>query len=615
VSPAAITFEGGEAYSIIIRQTTGLNTGYRYQTLCKAALEEYGNPLAFYNEVIYQSVAGGTPIGSIVAANWSVPSLDVVMLTEVILEKEKVSLSSDIIDELNTDIELGYSSLMGGSDTTIVATSDDFITEYVRDVDYEIVLIGSMFYIKPLTLTINDFLIARWVTSPTELISIVDHTKHGEIPMLTESSEHGDENMFETFRIQGERLRPSDLPITTNKKFPMYPGVGINAEQEIKQAKNVEVINTLDWDDTKLAFKEAGVPVDTSAFAVEFTEPIILGTTAYQTHEGRWRTGDKVVAGSVDSLTRSVPMFYEVDVTSASFDSKNYNIMLKQQSYRAWRVATENDYADMMLDDVVIGTPPTGEDDVRTDTHFYLKNMNSRNRSELYQCDWVAYETEYALYFKNENGTIVRDETFTSRDQRNPIKTSYLDLAANIVVSAEDLFGYPLFPYHGEIGFDGYSADAHASIKRWMSAKVVRVDISNLGLSVIYDNYDDENNKKFLHASVSAYPINNVLNIISEVNSGNQNHADAKEYSIQNELLQNQPVIDLRVRGLAAFWKYDRLNYKASAVYHPRFRPGTIVRVTSERENLDNALFAVFSPKHTLTREGFLTDFGSLLQL
>ena len=125
-----------------------------------------------------------------------------------------------------------------------------------------------------------------------------------------------------------------------------------------------------------------------------------------------------------------------------------------------------------------------------------------------------------------------------------------------------------------------------------------------------------EHDKRFLRIQVTGFPINKQTDLKDGRRRTGHEHADAKHLVINNNLIQSMPIVTRMSMILDDFWGKERIRFYKDVVYDPRFRPGAVVKVTSELEGLENHLFYITSPKHSLSlASGMKTSLGNFLQV
>jgi len=468
--------------------------------------------------------------------------------------------SSDIIDSLNPNISAGFSSILGGVDSTLALKSIDFLIEYVKGVDYTLAYAGGVFTLTFLTMKIEDVLIAQWFDSTTEMLRLTDLLGDG-VPTITESSQHGVDTSFLRTTVEGLRLRPSDISVQSRKQYDMFPSIGEDIEVDSTQQKSLQVVSSGDWNDRLNSFDDQteAVSDESKRFVFEFGDPFVVGTTSYVVRYGKGKTSDPVASGTFSAGTDDAPRFYRTDVSATNFQDLNYHVLLKNSDYREWRLATGQDFGDMNSDNTT-GALPVNPGDVKTLTHFYIKRMN--RKFGLVTAPYVVYEHENVLFFINNDGHVIEDELFANEDIRNPLVTNYPDKTIRVFVSPTDLLGNPLFRFHSESGNPGFDAGVDSAVKQHMSAAINRVDIRTLGLNVNYDNYGDL--KQFLLVDVAGHPINKLTELKADKKLPGSDHADARQQNITNDFMQHQAIVETKLFLLTFLLEPDTSYYYPS---------------------------------------------------
>lgn len=606
----------GQSYALIFRQSGDVEIeSNNWQVLSKFCIK--GSPIGFANRTAFTTLPDGAAMSTLVASTWDcATNNNFVTYCFVNITKTKQELRSiNIIDSLNPNISAGFNSIIGGSNSTIAVRSPDFSTLYVKATDYTITFASGKFFINFTTFNIEDSVIIQWYESKVDLLGLSD-IPGNKLRHIAESSSHGDDDFFLRTIVKGERSFPSVISAEINKIFDLFPGLGLEVISDNKQTKRVEAVSIADWDEEKGEFVE--LPTDSlnaeaKTFALDFKDPFLVGTTAYKVREGKGKTTDEVLAGSITpSIFQDVPIFHEVNTSSLSLSDEEYHVMLDNENYLEWRIATIQDFTDMIPAFMSAGSlAPTGLDDVKTINHFYLKHMNRAYGENT--VNYIVYESEEILFYLDIDRAVIQDDSFTSESLANPLRTHFAEKRIQVVLLPGDFAGNPLFPAHSE-GGAGDDPTMDSAVKKKMAGKIVRNTTSSSGLNIVYDNYGVLS--QFLTVQVIGFPVNRVLELKSEVRNPGFEHADAKVLNIENNSLQSQFVVDRLAKSLNNFWSVERLNYDLQILFNPMVRPGTISKITSEHEGLTTDLFVVTNPKHTLSfASGFTSNLSRLLQI
>ncbi len=607
----------GRNYAIIMRTpVTGDNANY--MILTKEVAD--ANGLHASNE----SLPAGDDPTTIIEANYRTTNNTETGIALLYVEVKKTSVelkSVDIIDSLNPNISSGFTSIIGGLNSTISVISDDFSTTYIKGTDYNITYSGGKFFIDfPSGGALSDrtkSIIVRWYESKNDLLSITDQKVTGEEKeIVSEFAEFGDETTFLRTIIRGQKLRPADTNVKIDKAFELFPGILLDLEQENTQTKKIETNTINQWNDVKNTYEPSSdLEGESSKFVFEFNDPFIIGTTAYSVrvakgHSNGADPADPLESGTITTtFIQDVPKFYRIDVTA--FLDTEYHVMLKPEQYREWRLANKEDFPDMTVFNVV-GVKPTDVEDVFTKDHFFLKRMNQSFGER--NANWIAYTSEERVFYINKDGIIIRDDAFTGISIFNPIPSAYIDKTIFVLIEPIDFVSAPMFEAHSEVGKDGFDSDMLSAVKQFMASKIDRAIINAKGVNVVYSNFDTK--KKFLKIVVIGFPINNITSIREERRKEGFEHADAKTMEINNDLIQTQAIASRKSAFLMDFWGKERVNFRKEIVMDPRIRPGGVTKVTSERENLSNDLFYLGTVNLLLsTQGGFKQTLSSFLQI
>jgi hypothetical protein len=610
------TLEEGKNYAIIFRcEKTG--DLFHYMALGKDVSNAN-------NLVAVNSITDGAAITTINQSGWNTRSSSGgggAMLCYVEMKRQYINFPNvknvlTLNDSYVDGIE--FESLMSGANKAVKVVSEDFLTTYTGTdflFYYESLYGCYRFYIVPggdLDNIDNTFVVL-WFSLGSSVLLISD-TK-GQI--LTESSEFGDLTTHLRIQVDGKKIRPADANVKIDRVFDLYPGILLELEQENSQTKKIEATNIEQWNEKLNKYELADdLTGESSKFVFDFNDPFIIGTTAYTVIYGKGHLNGANPDDHVESSTivtqfsEDVPKFYRVTFGTA-FDDTNYHVMIAPLQYREWRLAKVEDFPDM-TDDNVIGTKPTDSDDVFTTTHCFIKRMNQSYGSK--NCDWIAYESGERIFYKDENGVIVEDPSFTADLARNIFPSSYPDKIIFVKIEPTDFAGNPLFDAHSDSGEDGYDPDMQTDVEKYMSCYIDQVDIHAKGISAKYSNFDTQ--KKFLRITVVGYPVNAIVSIREEKRLPGFEHADAKAIKIDNNLIQAQAIAKRKVNMMMDFWGKERINFTKDVVFDPRVRPGHIAFITSDKDNLDNNAFYITSTSTLLSRaDGFRQTLSKFLQI
>jgi hypothetical protein len=618
VSSANKNLTANTRYGIILR-TQNHNDIIRYFAIGK--MVDNANC-----RTIYTDIADSGIITSMPSSNWHVayesPLYRSVMLTQIITIKKKQELrSTKIIDSLNPNITTGFDSNLFEANTAISVFRDELYTStYGRGTDYIISYSAGKFWIEFIGALSDSSSVAYiiWFESDFDLLTISDvGTKEKSNNILTKFSEFGDDTTYYRIIIDGKKLLPSPANIVIYQDYELHPGILSTLEASTEQTKMVEISSVYQWNDSNGKYEPVElISSDSMKFTLEFKDPFIIGTTEYIVRYGKGHSNganpnDPIEDGTISmSSGDDTPRFYEVVVTS--FLDANYHVLIKnQEAYKEWRLAVVNDFQDMDSD-TVEGTVPAGPSEIFTKDHFYIKHMN--RGFGFTSVDWLAYTSEERKFFIDKNGIVIRDDTFSSSSILNPIPSAYPSKKIYVLIEPMDFGRNPLFEKHAEVGYTGYDIDMLGEVNRNLAVDIERVTIQSRGLSILFSNYGTY--KKFLKVTIIGYPINFLTTIKSEKRKTGYDHADAKYIQITNDLIQSSAIANRMSSFMMLFWGNERVNFRKEVVYDPRFRPGSVVKVTSEEHELDNNLFYITSTNCSISAtKGLTITLDKLLQI
>ena len=629
VSAADYALEAGRTYGIILRFDT--RTGHslnKYQAFTKVIDSTPSAPQDMsLNRLGHQFASSGTgwppPGGSwqtlAQPTEWSMAGLH-----EVIIKKTKQELDNvdGIIDDVNPDITNSFESIAGGTDSTVIVRDLDSGSKFPT-VAFAISYSGGKYYFEPNEsyFGIDNVLLVSWIEAIGDLIKIDDSVSKVK-NMLSETEQYGDSMLYLSSEVIGRKLSISDVAAIVNKRYEILPGSDLDLEENSDQIKNIKAVTIEEWNDLENKFEEVDRGLESEKFALTLSDPFIVGTTAYNIKYGKGLNSDNVQSGNWgSSIDHEVPIFYKFAIPTP-YASVDYHIMLRNDLYKSWRVATEqdrNDMEDHTVDTATgnsypIGGGPIPDTLIKDTGHFFLKFMN--NRYGLRTVYWFTYESEERRFFINRDGVVIEDTAFSATDPRNPAPSGYPSKTMNVVITPMDYAGNPLFEFHHDSGVDGYSASYHADINRNMSTRINRAELHSRGVNLKFSNFGSI--KQFLEMNLLGYPVNTMTNIKSVRRNPGYNHADAKVIRVDTDLIQSRHVSDRKAAENLYIWGEERSIYSRALNYDPRLRPGITLIINSPEMGFDNYLFHVFDAQHNLTLNpggAISTNLPSMLQL
>lgn len=622
------TVVAGSHYCIIIRMQK-TNNNVLYYGMAKDVA------MSTHNRTIKKTIPDGADITThtgtwYTEANFRSDSDGGCIFWVLEYRKDRVALkSTKIIDSLHPNISSGFTSLLGGSDSTIAVKSQDLESEFTKGsgFDYTIEYSSGKFWLVNEGLASDQIVVVQWFDTPdnNDLIKLTSAPKD----MIEDIAAIADTTSYLGVKIIGEKLLPAPRSVVVEQIMPLPIAWQEPLEASTKQRVEGDSSNSMrNWNETKKKFEYPDSDTgDSAKFALDFKDPFIAGTTAYTVRYGKGLTTDRVEDGSVTpGDSRDVPLFWRIDMASPGngFDSDDYHIIFKDDQYRTWRLATSDDIPDMVDNTIVWATGDTGSADshfagshdgepLKGKTHFYVKHMNKYydNGDTL---NWIAFESEDRQYYIDRYGAPRRDDGYAVESDKNPSDTSYLSKVIVVQLGVENAMQVPLFEAHGESGKTGYDSTYSSKVKSWAFSKLDRVDIKPRGIAVNYSNKSGF--VKFLRFFVIGYPLNARIGIEYSKLLDGSDHADAKIVKIENNLIQSYEAARLKGQQIIDFWGNDKPPLSRTMPYNPMLRPGMVIKLDSDLLSLSNRLFFIHSRYVTLSpSSGFTTELRKMIQI
>ncbi|MHA2069898.1 MAG: hypothetical protein ACXABY_36505, partial [Candidatus Thorarchaeota archaeon] len=290
--------------------------------------------------------------------------------------------------------------------------------------------------------------------------------------------------------VEGERSFPLDTPITYAETYAISPQQ-LNIDSPFSKVQRAEANAQYDWDgDRKIFLTEEKQNVSGSGFIVEFTDPLIIGTTKWilrEPDDSHVEEKTRVEGGDAAFYKFIWPGTPFLEPGSAE-QTTNYDILLTNNAY--WRVCRKEDEADAAW--------PGPTEFYKTGAYVYLKKFRDDDgdgSSDL--CTAYAYPTKDTSFYIDAAGVIQESEI---SDATNPSSTASPDKSIYVRIGATDERGAHLWRQAGtydsvvipadyavtvgavRIGYDGISADVnnYASIEHFLQVLVVGYPISSI---------------------------------------------------------------------------------------------------------------------------------------
>jgi hypothetical protein len=300
------------------------------------------------------------------------------------------------------------------------------------------------------------------------------------------------DNLYNNIIIEGERSYPLDVPIVYRETYAISPQQ-LNIDARVSKIQKAEGNAQYDWDgDQKVFRSKEKENVSGSGFIVEFTDPLIIGTTKWVLREPD--------TSHVETLTRTEgggAAFYKFTWPGSAFtepgsavETTNYDVLISNKDY--WRECTKEDEGDSAW--------PAGPPDqyYKTGSYVYLKKVSDdTGDGSSDACTAYAYATKDTSFYVDAAGVIQEAEI---SDATNPSPTASPDKSLYVRISPTDTRGAHLFRQAGtydsvaisadyavavgavRIGYDGVSVDVnnYAGIEHYLQVLVVGFPISGI---------------------------------------------------------------------------------------------------------------------------------------
>jgi len=301
------------------------------------------------------------------------------------------------------------------------------------------------------------------------------------------------DDVYNNIIVDGQRSFPLDTPITIQETYAVSPRQ-LNVESQFSKTQRAAPEAQYDWDGEQKIFVTAEIDnISGAGFTVEFTDPLIIGTTKWilrepdDAHVEEKSVNQPGVAAFV-KVTWDAP-FLE---SGSAEGTTNYDVMLTNYPY--WRVCTKDDEDDAAW-------PGAGEF-YKTGAYVYLKKFRDDDgiSNDSDDCTIYAYATQDTSFYIDAAGIIQEAEISTAT---NPALTASPDKAIYVRVVPVDERGVTLFRAAGT--YDGVVISAEYAVL------VGAVRIGYDGISIDVNNAASI--EHFLQITASGYPISAIEKI------------------------------------------------------------------------------------------------------
>ena len=419
-----------------------------------------------------------------------------------------------------------------------------------------------------------------------ELYEIID-TSH----IIRETEGWDEENIINHVVVNGQRLLPDLTRLTIAKQYAVAPYVR-QQRSDLPLVQEANTTGQYNWapDDERSDWEK---DVANQNFLMEFEHPLIIGTSAYQVVMGDPANIED--SDEIEHTGRDAVFYFEI---TGSFSDAEYLVMVSNR--KEFRLCTEEDYKDMVdsggdwnvdasNDDVGSGTPPSSASDIKTASHFYIKQMNGAYARE--DCKYIVYYEKTVDYYVDEQGRVV-ENSIDPNESDQGIFTGYPNKSAAIVITPKDSQGATLFEMHGVSGEDGYNSGAnYADIDDESYAlRVNRVQVDCRGVNFQFDNWGELT--QYIQIAISAYPLTRVEKLCVDAAPTADEIDDYGDRSedINNQFISTEYQARSLAYGIRNFYKDEKALFKITILFCAFLELEDLVEVSSPAEYLSENL-------------------------
>jgi len=320
-------------------------------------------------------------------------------------------------------------------------------------------------------------------------------------------------NVYNQVIFEGERAFPADAPTIIVETLAVAPR-SVSIDQKWSKVQKAVAGGQYSWDgEQKIFLTDSDEDQYAAGFVVEFTEPMIIGTTQWKVRNADTSKVEKVteIAGGGAHWydVAWVAPFYE---PNSSVETIDYDVMVDNPDY--WRVAVPGDVQeirDQEADQTI---------QYKSGSHVWVKKFrDDTGDGSSDNCGVYAYKVTETLYYIDKAGRIVAG---TLADADNPSPSASPDKSIDITLEPLDPRDCHLFSapgtYDSVVIGDEFCMDIGA------------VRIKHDGISADIYSYASETN--FVRITVSGYPIINIERVY--VKAEDRIRLDATTSSIQD---------------------------------------------------------------------------------
>ena len=336
--------------------------------------------------------------------------------------------------------------------------------------------------------SLDGHIVITYIQGPADdaLILFDGDAQLNPATILGISESWGFDKVFNNIVVDGQRSFPLDTPITFIETYAVSPKQ-LNIESQFSKVQRAEPNAQYDWDgDQKIFLTDEKDNINGAGFTVEFTDPLIIGTTKWVLRE----PDDSHVEEKSGSLP-GAPSFVKVTWVAPFLEpgsaegTTNYDVMLTNYPY--WRVCTKDDENDAAW--------PGPAEYYKTGAYAYIKKFRDDDGSgDSDSCTIYAYATKDTPFYIDAAGIIQEAEISAAT---NPSRTASPDKSIYVSVTPVDERGMTLFRQAGT--YDSVVISAEYA----MLIGAVRIGYD--GISVDVNN--SASIEHFLQVTASGYPI------------------------------------------------------------------------------------------------------------
>lgn len=377
---------------------------------------------------------------------------------------------------------------------TLQVANGDHNYFYVEGTHYSITYTAAtgIYTLTEVASSLDGHIVITYIQGPSDdaLVLFDDDGQLNPPTVLGVPEKWSFADLYNNIVVESERSYPMDTPITYMETYAISPQQ-LNIDSPFSKVQRAEANAQYDWDGERKVFLTDEVEnISDAGFVVEFTDPMIIGTTKWLLREP-----DTSHVEEKSIVQVGGPAFYRKITWDVAFlepgsaeQTTNYEIMLNNYPY--WRVCRKEDEDDAAW-------PGPGEY-YKTGAYVYLKKFrdddgdNSSDNVTAY-----AYATKDTPFYIDKAGVIQESEI---TDAANPSRTASPDKSLYVRIGATDERGAHLFRQAGTYDSVIISGD--------YAVYVGAVRIGYEGITVDVNNYADI--EHFLQVLVVGYPISGI---------------------------------------------------------------------------------------------------------